>query len=240
MLALRRTLTLLTLLSCTCRLAAQAPRDATLPRPRLPASRAQHAGELGQRGAVRAQPREREAAHEAELLRRRREDTTTVAIYESKAMLEYVVGRLHLRAGNRDAARAAFGRALTDDLGFRYAHVQLGELAAEDGDLATALHEYETALAAAPTDAWIRYRYALRLLEAKRWTDAERELNAARTAAPLFAAPLLPLARIRESAGDDDAAAALYRQFLETAPRDATAERTLARTRLASLTVSTP
>lgn len=172
--------------------------------------------------------------------RRRREDTTTVPVYDSKAMLEYIIGRLQLRAGNRAAAREAFARALTDDLGFRYAHVQLAEMAAEDGDAAMALNEYETAITASPGDSWIRYRYALRLMEARRWSDAERELTAVRTAAPLFAAPLLPLARIKESAGDDDAAAALYRTFLAIAPRDATAERALVRTRLETLAPSAP
>jgi tetratricopeptide (TPR) repeat protein len=52
-----------------------------------------------------------------------------VVFYESKALLEHGMGRVHESAGNPAAARAAYARALVEDLAYYPAHMRLGALA---------------------------------------------------------------------------------------------------------------
>jgi tetratricopeptide (TPR) repeat protein len=68
-----------------------------------------------------------------------------VVFYEPKAMAEYTIGYIYFVMNRRDEARAAFGRALTEDLSFYPAHVALGEIARVSRDSATALQELQLA-----------------------------------------------------------------------------------------------
>ena len=88
---------------------------------------------------------------------RREDERDLVFLYESKALTEHGIAVLHERMGNLDAAREAYGRALTEDLAFYPAHVRLGLLALAAGDTMTAVGEMDLAAQAAGADPSVHY-----------------------------------------------------------------------------------
>ena len=145
---------------------------------------------------------------------RAREDTSLG--YLSKAFAEYQLGSLHLLRGDTAAARAAFGRALSEDLSYAPAHTALSGIAP---DPATALAEAEAAAQAQDQDPVLHYNYARTLIATGRADDAERELKRAQELEPWFALPYFMLARMYDASGMEDEAATQYAAYLSHGAR---------------------
>jgi tetratricopeptide (TPR) repeat protein len=140
-------------------------------------------------------------------------------VYQSKELMEYGVGLLELVQGNLEAARAAFGRALVENLAFFPAHAMLGDLALARHDTAAAAQEYAQAAELAPAEPWILYRDGVALTGVRRYRDAVAPLERAIALEPLYAQPYLALGYALEAAGDRAGAVRAFQQYLQRAPR---------------------
>lgn len=166
---------------------------------------------------------------------RAEDQKSLVRFYESKGLGEYQIGFLWLNAGQKEKAKAAFQRALTEDLGMPMAHAQLGEIAASEGDMETALLEWGQAVELSPKDPMLRVGLARRLMEARKWEEALPHLQQSVALDPWYAMPYLFIGQIQQSAGEDAAAKAAYEAYIARAPRSAERELNAARARLAQL-----
>lgn len=138
---------------------------------------------------------------------------------ETRASLEYSLGLIQERAGDVDAARETYLRALVADLSYAPAHVRLGALALAQGDTATVARELATAAEVDPDDAPTRLAHATVLAALSRLPEAEAELVAATRLAPHYADPWILLGSVRGWRGEGDAVAA-YGGFLQRARAD--------------------
>jgi Tfp pilus assembly protein PilF len=139
-----------------------------------------------------------------------------VRVYDSKAMIEYRIGRIHARTGNLPAAREAYGRALAEDLSFFMGHVALADLAMAQHDTATALSELDLAVQLKGDDGDLRHRYGTMLVTAGRLDEAVAQLRKAVELEPYHALSHLYLARILEHQQNLDAIG-FYKSFIERA-----------------------
>lgn len=158
-----------------------------------------------------------------------------IAIYESKAVYLYALGIMNAQARKYDAAREAFGRALTEDLSMYMAHGALGTMALAQGDSATALAEYDLAVQIQGGDPVLLNDYGLLLLKARRTEEAKAVLRKAVEANPWFASPRYLLGLALDRLGEKDAAVVTYREFIARAPRNADSQISLARQRIADM-----
>jgi Flp pilus assembly protein TadD len=142
-----------------------------------------------------------------------------VRFYDSKAVLEHSRGMVFERAGNRDAAREAYARALLEDLAYHPAHMRMGALALVDGDTATAVQEIALAVQAGGDDPVARVLYATLLTRVGRMDEAQAELLAAAEIAPYWAEPWYMLGLVRDWGAPGDSIEA-YRRYMERARRD--------------------
>jgi tetratricopeptide (TPR) repeat protein len=149
--------------------------------------------------------------------RRTEDDRDLVFLYESKALLEHSVGMLHERMGNADAAREAYGRALTEDLAFYPAHLRMGLLALAAGDHDAAIAELDLA-SQAVADPAVLYVYGAALAQLGRLDESVVQLERAREAAPYYPEPWFALGMVRDAEGNGAAAVEAFRAFLERAP----------------------
>jgi tetratricopeptide (TPR) repeat protein len=149
-----------------------------------------------------------------------------VHLYESKALLEHSIGLVHQRLGAADSARAAFGRALEEDLAFHPAHVQLGLMALQAQDTTTALGELDLAVQLRGEDAGLRLFYGYTLGSLSRYADAEVQLRKAVELNDVWAAPHHMLGEVLEAQRRNADALAEYRRFLALASRQDRAWRT--------------
>lgn len=140
-----------------------------------------------------------------------------VYVYTSKALFEHSIGLVQERLGNADAAKEAFGRALQEDLSYFPAHVQLGYLALEARDTATALSEMDLAVQIRGDDPTLRYVYGYSLAVSGKYPDAEVQLRKAIELDPVFAAPYNQLGEVLDSEGKGGDALTQYRSFLALA-----------------------
>jgi len=140
-----------------------------------------------------------------------------VYVYTSKALFEHSIGLVQERLGNAAAAKEAFGRALQEDLSYFPAHVQLGYLALEARDTATALSEMDLAVQIRGDDPTLRYVYGYSLAVSGKYPDAEVQLRKAIELDPVFAAPYNQLGEVLDSEGKGGDALTQYRSFLALA-----------------------
>ena len=155
-----------------------------------------------------------------QLLREREADRDElIRLYNSKALLEYSMGIIFEELDDIDEARAAYARALQEDLGYHPAHMRLGELALAEGDTLTALSEMALAADIRSADAGVSLRYGRVLAQAGQHEDAAAQFRRAAEMEPSFAEPHLELARARERRGRPDDALAEYRAFTDLASR---------------------
>ncbi|MFL5383244.1 MAG: tetratricopeptide repeat protein [Longimicrobiaceae bacterium] len=160
-----------------------------------------------------------------------------VRVYESKAMLEYSLAAALEQAGQADAAREAYGRALTEDLAFWPGHRRMGMLAVAKGDTATALSEMALAAELAPTEPDVLYQYGTLLLAAHKVIEASAQMKKAVELDPFYAAPHYYLGMMHDAASMTDDAVEHYRAFIARAAGDAP-NLARARERLAALTAA--
>ena len=164
---------------------------------------------------------------------RQRDATELLHIYESKEMFEYMIAICHLQMRDNDAARAALGRALTENLAFAMAHAKLGSVALAQGDVKTATLEYDLAVQLRGDDGLLRYGYGVALFRARRYDDAAEQFRKAIEGNPYFASAYFNLAAALDNLGKGAEALAYYEQYVAKAPRRlkdriATAERRIA------------
>jgi tetratricopeptide (TPR) repeat protein len=140
-----------------------------------------------------------------------------VYVYESKALLEHSIGMVHQRLGDKDAAKEAFGRALQEDLSYFPAHVQLGYLALDAKDTATALSEMDLAVQIRGDDPGLRFIYGYSLAYSGKHKEAEAQLRKAIELDPVYAAPHYVLGEVLDYGGKTAEALAEFRTFLALA-----------------------
>jgi tetratricopeptide (TPR) repeat protein len=150
---------------------------------------------------------------------RARELTSLVQTYNSKAMFEYMVGTVEVARQHRDSARAAFQRALTEDLGFYPARAALGRLAFALNDYSSAKAEYEQAVELKGDDGVLRHDYAVTLLRAGDYAAAETQFREAIRLEPYWALPHYNLAAALATQGENDEAVTEYEAFIVRCPR---------------------
>jgi tetratricopeptide (TPR) repeat protein len=142
-----------------------------------------------------------------------------VRVYESKAIYEHATGLIHEVGGATDSAKAAYGRALQEDLAYWPAHRQLGMLLLTTGDTAAAIAELAQAVQLKGDDAGLRYSYGYVLTAANKLDEAVAEFRKATELAPDYAAPYAFIARIYDAAGFGLQAMDYYEAFVARAAR---------------------
>jgi tetratricopeptide (TPR) repeat protein len=148
---------------------------------------------------------------------RTRDEKQLVHFYDSKALFEYALGLIYVHQGSLDSARAAFGRALTEDLSFYMAHARLAHLALATGDTAQALSEMRLATELCPDDAALHHQYAQMLLRAGNAGNAATHFHKAVEANPDYAAPYYFLGALWDLQQEPTSALEQYRAFLARA-----------------------
>jgi tetratricopeptide repeat protein len=149
---------------------------------------------------------------------RRREETELRRVYESKALVLYAIGLVKAGRRNTAAARAALEAALVEDLSFYPAHLVLGQLATERRDDATALGEFEQAVAGGSGDAIAHYEYGTALVRAGRAAEGAAELQTTLTLEPYYADPYFWLGEARLAQNDSAAAVQALQGYTARAP----------------------
>jgi tetratricopeptide (TPR) repeat protein len=152
---------------------------------------------------------------------RQLDEKELVRAYESKAFYEYAIGRLEGVRGNRNAAREAFERALTEDLAYAPAHIWLAVLAEQRGDATAALASYAQAVDLMPSDGVYRYQYAVALMKAERTREGLEQIDRAIALEPYYADSYIFRASAHEQLGQPDSARVSYRAYLARAARNA-------------------
>jgi tetratricopeptide (TPR) repeat protein len=172
---------------------------------------------------------------------RKQDSKDLVILYSSKALLEHSVAKIHEERGDIEGARAAYGRALEEDLAFYPAHVNLGMLALQLGDTTTGVSELQLAVEIKGDDPMLRLFYGYLLAYLKRYAEAEAQLTKAIELEPYYARSYQLLAQVYDAQQKRPEAIAHYEAYLARAavrdgPRDEVARqvealRTLARGR---------
>jgi tetratricopeptide (TPR) repeat protein len=148
----------------------------------------------------------------------RKQDTKElVRLYDSKAVLEHSIAKIHVSKEDVAAAREAYGRALAEDLAFYPAHFELATLALQGGDTATALSEMDLAVQIKGDEPVMRLVYAYVLFAGKRYGDAEAQLTKAIAAEPYYPNLYNVLGQVYEMQKKRDLAIAQYEAFLARA-----------------------
>jgi tetratricopeptide (TPR) repeat protein len=142
-----------------------------------------------------------------------------VVFYDSKALLEHSIGLMLMRAGANDSARAAFGRAMTEDLAYFPAHLELGLLALSEKDTVTAVSELGLAAELAVDEPYVHYLYGSTLVATGQHGDAVAPLRKAIEMEPLYSLAYVSLGDALAGTGDKPAAKAAYERYLALAPR---------------------
>jgi tetratricopeptide (TPR) repeat protein len=143
-----------------------------------------------------------------------------VRVYESKAVLEYSLAAALEQAGNADAAREAYGRALQEDLAFWPGHRRMAALAVAKGDTAAGLSELALAVEIAPGEADLHYEYGYLLLASNKIVESAAEMKKAAELDPYYAAPHFYLGAMNDASGLNEDALEHYRAFVARAAND--------------------
>ncbi len=158
-----------------------------------------------------------------------------VVFYNSKALLQFSIGMLHVRMNALDSARAAFGRAMEEDISYWPPHVELGRLALKQQDSVTAVSELGLAAELATDEPYIQYMYGEMLHATGQHVEAAAALKKAIDLEPYYALPHFVLGQALEKAGDGAAARTHYARFLQLSSSRDAQRRTTATARLNAL-----
>ncbi|HEV2749793.1 MAG TPA: tetratricopeptide repeat protein [Gemmatimonadales bacterium] len=143
----------------------------------------------------------------------------TAVVLPSIEMFEYAIGIARVQQGDFAAARAAYERALTENLAFYWVHARLAGAALALGDTAAALTELQTAVEINGRDPVIRLFYGVVLHAARRLEEAEQQLRLAVELDSDYAAPYHRLGAVYQGEGKFPQAIEQYRTFLARAPK---------------------
>ena len=166
---------------------------------------------------------------------KRTEESNSGIGWASHPFLEYSLGFLYRLADQSDSARAAYERALLDDLAFHPAHRELAITRLAAHDTAGALSEYSSAVTLAPSDPGYLYEYGLLLLVSNHADSAAAVFKRSIAAAPYFASPHYFLGILYESYGYVPEATGEFTSFLGMAPASLKPNIEVARQHLARL-----
>jgi len=158
-------------------------------------------------------------------------------IVQSVEMFDFAIGIARVQQDSFRAARAAFERALTENLGLSWAHTRLAGSELALHDTAAALAELETATQLENRDPALFLYKGVVLQTAGRLSEALEPLQRAIELDPYYAAPYYWLALAHRKAGDAPRAIERYRQYLTRAAL-ADVNRAAARRELDSLTAA--
>lgn len=153
----------------------------------------------------------------------------------SHAYTEYCLGFLFELTGQPDSARAAYGRALLDDLSFHPAHRQLAKVRLALRDTVGALAEFREASTLAPGNGTYLYDLGMLLTVTGQADSGMATLLRATAAEPYYAPPHYTLGLLYQHSGFTKEAAEHYTTFLSLAPRTMGPAIAAARERLAAL-----
>jgi tetratricopeptide (TPR) repeat protein len=151
---------------------------------------------------------------------RQREIEHRIPIVFSVEMYEFAIGIARVQQDDFPAAKAAFERALTENLGFYWAHVRLAGAALALHDTAAAITELGEAVQIEGRDPVLRMYYGAVLQESGKFDESVSQLKEAIALDPRYAAPYFQLAVTYGQMGMKDAAIQQYRQFLARSARD--------------------
>lgn len=151
---------------------------------------------------------------------RQRQIAHSIPIVFSVEMYEFAIGIARVQQDDFPAAKAAFERALTENLGFYWAHVRLAGAALALQDTAAAITELGEAVQIEGRDPVLRLYYGGVLQESGKFEEAVSQLQEAIALDPRYAAPYFQLAVTYHQKGQKDAAIEQYRQFLARSARD--------------------
>jgi tetratricopeptide (TPR) repeat protein len=143
------------------------------------------------------------------------------AVVPAVEMFDFAIGIARVQQDDFPAARAAFQRALIQNLAFYWAHTRLAGSALALQDTTTALSELDMAIELEGRDPVLRLYRGVVLKTVGRLVEAEQDLRQATALDPYYALPYYWLAASCHQRGDTAAAVANYRQFLRRAARDA-------------------
>jgi Flp pilus assembly protein TadD len=180
------------------------------------------------------------AVQEALTLERSADQDTPWIGWSSHAYAEFGVGLLYEMVSQPDSARAAFERALLDDVSFPPAHHHLARMRLAAQDTAGALDEYRQAVTLSPSDAGYLCDLGMLLLTTGRTDSAAAVLRQAATLEPYYAFPHYPLGVVYEHSGFRQEAVEHYTTFLRLAPKSMAPAIIAARQRLAALNAPAP
>lgn len=150
---------------------------------------------------------------------RGRSEAQLSVIVPSVEMFEYAIGIARVQQDDFPAARAAFQRALAENLAFYWAHARLAGAALALHDTGTALSELDMAVQLEGRDPALRLYDGVVLAGAGRLDDAAGQLERAIALDPYYAAPYYWLATVSRARGQTREAIDQYRQFLAHAAR---------------------
>ncbi|HEX6746043.1 MAG TPA: tetratricopeptide repeat protein [Longimicrobium sp.] len=151
---------------------------------------------------------------------RRRDERRVARVYESKEMLLYSLGLLHLVQNRQDQAREAFAQAVVEDASQWYAHRGLALALVSAGHPADALPEYRTAIElAGPDNPILLSEYGKALYSARQYDAAIEQLSHLVRVAPDWADAWLALGNANARANRKDAAIEAFNAYLARAPR---------------------
>jgi Tfp pilus assembly protein PilF len=155
--------------------------------------------------------------------------------YQSRAVLEFMIGNAYIRARNARGAREAYARALTEDLSLYWVHARLAEVALSENDTRTALAEYEQAVAMKNDDGVLLHDYGVALSASRRFAEAEPHFRKAIELEPYFSTAYYNLAVALDRQDKAADARQAYEEYLERAPKRQTKMIITAQARLKSL-----
>lgn len=153
----------------------------------------------------------------------------------SHAFAEYCIGFLFELTKRPDSARAAYERALLDDLTFHPAHRQLARVRLALRDTAGALAEFREASTLAPGDGTYLYDLGMLLTVTGQADSGMAALLRSTIVEPYYAPPHYTLGLLYQHSGFTREAADHYTTFLRLAPRTMAPAIAAARERLAAL-----
>jgi tetratricopeptide (TPR) repeat protein len=144
----------------------------------------------------------------------RETDARLSPVVPSVEMLEYAIGIARVQQDDFPSARAAFERALTQDLGFYWAHARLAGVAMALRDTASALTELDAALGLEGSDPVLRLYDGVVLHAVGRDDEAAAQLRCAIELDPYYAKPYYWLGVVYRAQGKATDAIRQYSLFL--------------------------
>ena len=167
-------------------------------------------------------------------LRQHNEEWVTLS-YVAEPFVEYGIGYLYEQMQQRDSARAAYERALLDDVAFYPAHRRLAFLRLAAADTAGAVAELQQATTINPGYAVALFEYGMLNLATGHPDSAIAIFGRARDAEPWYPAPRLALAKVYDRYGFAAEALAEYQAFVARAPKSMASQLEAAGQRIAAL-----